>query len=177
MTNFEPPTLGHDERLRDAVHDVHHGVLEIVRITTSNIALLDVVDDDIFDDDLEPARVNRFVSNAGHLLVVAMRDHIVIGQTQGSVQLHLDSTPQLYIDNLGVSPKHRRRGIASRLVEAIVQWGAELDCEQTWIVTEPDNDAANALYESIGAEHSTATLYSFPITPPAHPTTVQERNH
>ncbi len=137
--------------------------LDIVRVTTANIAVLALVDDDIFDGDLEPGRITRFVSDAGHLLIVAIRDSVVIGQVQATVQLHLDNTPQLYIDNLGVSPKHQRQRIASALLKAIVYAGAELGCEQAWIITETDNHQANALYESIGAEHSTAALYSFAI--------------
>jgi ribosomal protein S18 acetylase RimI-like enzyme len=136
----------------------------IVRIRLDNISLLATFADDVFDDGLTDEFLTSFAAAEGHLLVVAHKDEIVVGQVQGTVQRHLDGPPQLYIDNLGVSPDHQRQHIATSLLSEIVQWGQEHQCKQAWIVTEPDNDAANALYRSIGADSSTTILYSFSIT-------------
>ena len=35
------------------------------------------------------------------------------------IQHHIDGAPQLYIDNLGVSPLHQRRGIAEMVPRGI----------------------------------------------------------
>jgi ribosomal protein S18 acetylase RimI-like enzyme len=135
----------------------------IVRVRPDNIGVLSTIADDVFDDGLTDEFLTGFLAGNGHLLAVAHRDGVVIGQVQATVQRHLDGPPQLYIDNLGVSPEHQRQQVATMLLHEIVRWGREHQCAQAWIVTEPDNDAANALYRSIGANSSTTILYSFPI--------------
>ena len=125
--------------------------------------VLSVVAEEEFDGDVEPRLVDELLPTPGHLVVVAVRDGVVIGQVQGYVHRHLDAEAELYIDNLGITPTVRRQGVASGLLEAILEWGTEVGCDQAWIVTEPDNDAANGLYQSIGADQSSTTMYSFPI--------------
>lgn len=133
----------------------------LVRVTSENARVLRAVDEDIFDAELSAELVDAFVSVRSNLLVVAVCKGTVIGQVQGNVQLHLDARPQLYIDNLGVAGRTQRQGVAS-LLAAIADCGVERGCEQAWIVTEPENHAANALYQSIGALATDVTLYSFP---------------
>jgi aminoglycoside 6'-N-acetyltransferase I len=93
-------------------------------------------------------------------LLAAIFDGAVVGQLQAMIEHHLDGAPQLYIDNLGVSPLHQRRGIARRLIQEVSLWANELGCQQAWIVTDLDNQEANALYRSIGAQRSSVALYS-----------------
>ena len=140
--------------------------VEIVRIVPGNAGMVNAVADDVFDDPIDPDRLGAFVGSDGHLLFVALRNGIVIGQVQGSIQLHVDADAQLYIDNLGVCPADQRNGYATRLIDAIVAEGRERGCGQAWIVTEPDNDAANAFYAAIGSVRSVAAMYSLPIRQP-----------
>ena len=137
--------------------------VEIIQIVPGNTDVLRAVADDVFDDDIDAGRLAAFVGDEGHLLFVALQNGVAIGQIQGSIQHHVDGEPQLYIDNLGVSPTHQRRGVATRLITAIVVAGNERGCTQAWIVTEPDNHPANALYTAIGATRSAVAMYSIPI--------------
>lgn len=132
---------------------------DIVRINQTNIDVLDVVADDVFDDEIS-AELLQAVLDHGQLLLTAIFDDAVVGQLQAMIQHHLDGPPQLYIDNLGVSPLHQRRGIARRLIQEVSLWATELGCQEAWIVTDLDNHEANALYQSIGAQRSTVALYS-----------------
>jgi ribosomal protein S18 acetylase RimI-like enzyme len=138
--------------------------VDLVRVTSENAQVLRAVDEDIFDAELSGELVDAFVSVRSNLLVVAICKGTVIGQVQGNVQVHLDARPQLYIDNLGVGGRTQRQGVATALLAAIADWGVQRGCEQAWIVTEPENHAANALYQSIGALATNVTLYSFPTT-------------
>lgn len=44
------------------------------------------------------------------------------------------------------------------MLEAILSWGRELGCEETWLGTETDNTAAQALYAKY-VEPETFLLY------------------
>jgi ribosomal protein S18 acetylase RimI-like enzyme len=137
--------------------------VDIVRIAVHNLALLSTTADDVFDDDLDDGLVERYVNSDTHMLVAAIIDGVVVGQSQGSIQHHVDGDSQLYIDNLGVAPTHQRHGTATQLLNEIIAWGRESGCRQAWIVTEPDNTAANLLYDSMGSERSLGTLHSLMI--------------
>ena len=132
---------------------------DIVRINQGNVDVLDVVADDVFDDEINDELLQAALDN-GQLLLTAIFDGAVVGQLQAMIQHHIDGAPQLYIDNLGVSPLHQRRGIARRLIHEVSLWANELGCQEAWIVTNLDNQEANALYRSIGAQRSTVALYS-----------------
>lgn len=71
----------------------------------------------------------------------------MVGQTVAHVLQRPDGPPDLYVDNLGVAPTHRRRGVAGRLLDEAFQWGRA----QAWIVTETDNVAAKSLYRARGS--------------------------
>lgn len=137
--------------------------VDIVRISPGNLAALATAAEDVFDDDIDSALLQRYVASDTHRLVAAIIDGVVVGQTQGSIQHHVDGDSQLYIDNLGVSPAYQRLGIATKLLNEIIAWGRESGCQQAWIVTEPDNTAANAIYESMNSQRSLVSLHSLTI--------------
>ena len=136
-------------------------VTEIVRIGPANARLLEWVADDVFDEPIDPARVAAYLAEGGHLMVLAVADSLVIGQARGMVHRHPDLPTELYIDNLGVAEDRRREGIASRLLDELVAWGREQGCEEAWVGTEVDNEAARALYEARGSEAETFVLYFY----------------
>jgi ribosomal protein S18 acetylase RimI-like enzyme len=65
------------------------------------------------------------------------------------VHRHPDKPSELYVDELGTGSTRRRQGIGRTLLSAIFEWGREFGCEDAWLGTELDNDAANALYRSV----------------------------
>ncbi|MEO6572145.1 MAG: GNAT family N-acetyltransferase [Ilumatobacteraceae bacterium] len=86
-----------------------------IRISAVDTTLIDHVAEDVFDDAIDP-HLLRASLERDQLLVVAMTDGMIVGQLQAMVQDHLDGPSHLYIDNLGVSPAYRRRGIGAGLV-------------------------------------------------------------
>ncbi len=123
--------------------------VEIRRIGTADIAVLDHVADDVFDGAIVPARFAAYLERNEHLMVLALDSGLVVGQCRAVIHLHPDLPTELYIDNLGVSATHRRRGIARQLIAEISAWGIERGCAQAWVATEPDNEPARALYDGI----------------------------
>lgn len=135
--------------------------VEIRRLGSADAPLLNHVAEDVFDDDIDLARVAAYLAEPGHLMVLAVADGEVVGQVAALVHRHLDLPTELYIDNLGVTPALRRQGIARRLVDEIVAWGRSLGCEEAWVATETDNGPARAFYDSLGQQAETFVMYVY----------------
>lgn len=139
-------------------------VAEIVLVTPERRVLLSgSIADDVFDDDMDADALATFLDAPGHALFVALEDGVVVGQARGCVHLQPDGPPQLYIDNLGVAPAHKRRGIATGLVRALMAWGRSQDCALVWVSTEPDNAEGLAFYRSLGLAAKTMTWFETPL--------------
>ncbi|MDZ4372237.1 MAG: GNAT family N-acetyltransferase [Phenylobacterium sp.] len=135
--------------------------VQVVRISLENAALLDAVDEDIFDHEIDPAHLPAYLADPGHRLVCAVSDGVVIGQARGVITRQPDAEPVLYIDNLGVAEARRREGIASRLLDDLTAWARTNGCVTAWVATELDNDGARALYAGRGAEMQTVAYYEY----------------
>ena len=118
-------------------------------VTAENADLLAKVADDVFDEDITPDRLGPFLAAAGHVMFVAVEADLVVGQIRGMVHVQPDRASDLYIDNLGVAPSHKRRGIGRQLIAALVRWGEAQGCTYAWLATESDNDEAISFYESL----------------------------
>ena len=132
---------------------------EIVRIGPAQIGLLRRVAEDVFDGEINARRLANYLMTPGNLMVLAVTDGEVVGQVRGVIHRHPDLPTELYIDNLGVTPDRRREGIATRLLDDLLGWGRDMGCEEAWVGTEVDNDAARTLYERRGSEAQALVLY------------------
>ena len=139
--------------------------VEIRLLTAGDAGTLDRVADDVFDNPVDPRWAAAFLADARHHLFVALDDGVVVGMATGVDYVHPDKAPQLWVNELGVAPSHRRRGIGRRLLEALLAHGRALGCTEAWLGTEEDNVAARGLYESAGSAPEPFVLYSFPLAP------------
>jgi aminoglycoside 6'-N-acetyltransferase I len=76
---------------------------------------------------------------------------------------HPDKPAEFFIDEVGVAPQWRLRGIARRLLAMALALGKSLGCEEAWVGTEHDNGPARALYESYGVQAEPFVLYTFKL--------------
>jgi ribosomal protein S18 acetylase RimI-like enzyme len=67
----------------------------------------------------------------------------------------------LFVYELDVNETHRRRGIATALMRELFRLGDEAGAGERFVLTEPGNDAANALYASLGGRPSTAVVFEW----------------
>jgi aminoglycoside 6'-N-acetyltransferase I len=101
---------------------------------------------EVFDEPVDAVRLADYLRTPGHMMVAALEGHLVVGQCAGVVHRHPDKPTELYVDEVGTASTHRRQRIARAMLSELFAWGRELGCEEAWLGTEPDNDAANALY-------------------------------
>lgn len=133
---------------------------EIVLVDAETTSLLDTVAEDVFDDDIVPSLLAAFVADPHHLMTIAIVDGVVVGQARGIVHLQPDGKNQLYIDNLGVAPGLQRRGIATRLMTAMITAGEAQGCEDVWLGTEVHNAQACGFYRSFGLKQSMMVMFA-----------------
>jgi aminoglycoside 3-N-acetyltransferase I len=62
----------------------------------------------------------------------------------------------MFVYELEVDEPYRRRGIATRLMQELLAGQ-----EEAYVLTEPDNDPANALYASLGGTRVESVMWDF----------------
>ena len=139
--------------------------IEIAIIESNNRTLLDTVAEDVFDHEINPQALTAFVDDPRHLLVVAVSDGCVVGMASGFEYFHPDKPPQLFVNEVGVTPGLRRRGIGRRLVERLLDLGRQRGCVYAWLGTDADNEAGRACFGSIpgAAEPEPFLLYEWDL--------------
>ena len=118
---------------------------------------------EVFDEPIHPERLEAYLLEPGHLMILAFDDGVVVGQCAAVIHRHPDKVTELYVDEVGMAPTHLRQGIATRMVEAMFTWGRELGCREAWLGTELGNLEANGLYRKLGGRHDQIAYYEFEL--------------
>jgi len=123
----------------------------------------DQIAPDVFDEPVRPDRLEACLAEPGHLLILAFDRDLVVGQCAAVIHRHPDKGTELYVDEVGTASTHLRQGIATRMVQAMFDWGRELGCREAWLGTELDNLAANGLYRKLGGKGEKMAYYEFEL--------------
>lgn len=137
--------------------------IEIRRMQPGDELTFGKVAPDVFDEPIHPGRLEAYLLEPGHLMLLAVDDDTVVGQCAAVIHRHPDKPAELYVDEVGTASTHRRQGIATRLVEAMFAWGRELGCGEAWLGTELDNLEANRLYGKLGGKGDKMVYYEFEL--------------
>jgi aminoglycoside 6'-N-acetyltransferase I len=133
------------------------------RLAAGDEAVFDRVAPDVFDEPIHPGRMHTYLRVPGHLMVLALDAGLVVGQCAAVVHHHPDKADELYIDEVGTASTHLRQGIARAMMAEMFAWGRELGCEEAWLGTELDNDAANGLYRAFEGKEDRMMYYEFKL--------------
>lgn len=138
--------------------------IQIKHLTSGDEAILERVAIDVFDEAIDPDYLRSYLAEANHHMIVAINANEVVGQIRAVVHKHPDRADELYIDNLGVTPTLQRQGIATKLLDAMLELGRSLGCEEAWLATESNNTQAKGFYESYKAlEPEPMVFYLFKL--------------
>ena len=103
-----------------------------------------------FDNDLLPDERTRFLDDDRHLLLLGYVGDRPAGFVSAVEVFHPDKASELFLNEIGVMERDRRRGVARALIEELRRVGQELGCAGMWVLTDETNTAAMNLYASTG---------------------------
>ena len=124
--------------------------LRLLRLADS--AVLANVAEEVFDGPVDPNLACEFLADPRHHICVALENGVVVGFASAVHYVHPDKPAELWINEVGVSPKFQRRGLAKAILDKLLVHARSLGCTEAWVLTDADNVAARALYASIGGE-------------------------
>ena len=122
---------------------------QVLELNTASATCLDALAPDVFDNPIDPDQLRSFLDDPRHIMMIAMEDGIVVGMASAVEYFHPDKQPQLWINEIGVTPAKRRCGIGRRLTEALVACAESRGCSYAWVGTDIQNEAAQATFASV----------------------------
>jgi ribosomal protein S18 acetylase RimI-like enzyme len=117
--------------------------------------LLLSVREGLFDNPVDSVQAAAFLNDPLHEIVLAYAGEDAVGIATGTVLLHPDKPPAMFVNEVGVREDWQRRGIGRAVMECLFAIARARGCQGIWLGTEPDNDAALALYRSMGGAEET----------------------
>jgi ribosomal protein S18 acetylase RimI-like enzyme len=108
----------------------------------------------LFDNPARPEWAERFLTAAGHhlLLAYAQGERVPVGFVSGVETVHPDKGTEMFLYELAVDEPYRRRGIGRALVERLAALARERGCYGMWVGVDAGNDVALAAYRSAGGK-------------------------
>ncbi|EST25194.1 GNAT family N-acetyltransferase [Streptomyces roseochromogenus] len=106
----------------------------------------------LFDNPARPEWAERFLTTAGHHLLLAYADGGPAGFVSGVETVHPDKGTEMFLYELAVDEPYRRRGIGRALVERLAALARERGCYGMWVGVDAGNDVALAAYRSAGGK-------------------------
>jgi aminoglycoside 6'-N-acetyltransferase I len=124
--------------------------MEIRVLGPADLDLLCAAEDGLFDNPVRPDEARAFLASPLHEIVVALAGRRILAFASGTVLLHPDKAPGLFVNEVGTRDGHQRRGLATAVCRALFARARARGCEGIWLGTEPDNAPALALYRTLG---------------------------
>ncbi len=115
------------------------------------------------------AYLQRLLGNPDFVALLAVDAGAVVGGLT-AYELHKfeQGRSELFLYDLAVAGTHRRQGIATALIEALLRIATERGAQAAFVLADTDEDdaAAIALYRRLG-EESEVLQFEFPVPSPA----------
>ena len=116
---------------------------------------------------VSPSHAAQFLANPANYLFVAESASELAGFVLAYRLDRLDrAASQLFVYEVGVLPKHQRRGVGTLLMSEVRRLVRDERLMEAFVLTESNNVAARQLYSGTGAEvesaHSVLFVYDSP---------------
>jgi aminoglycoside 6'-N-acetyltransferase I len=132
--------------------------------TPHDAAALARAADGVFDHAVDSALTAEFLSDPRHHLTIAIDDDRIVGMASGVHYVHPDKAPELWVNEVGVAPSHRGRGLGRRVLGVLLGHARALGCGEAWLLTDDSNAAARRMYAAAGGRETTRqTMISFDL--------------
>ena len=105
----------------------------------------------LFDGPPRAEATARFLADPNHHLLLAYEDDQPAGFVSGVEVTHPDKGTEMFLYELAVDERFRRRGIGRALAAALAGLARQRGCYGMFVLTDHDNLAAQATYLSAGA--------------------------
>jgi len=145
--------------------------IEIKVLRPGDEGVLESVAPGVFDHVVDRSLTREFLGDGRHHLAVAVDSGLVVGFASAVHYVHPDKRPELWVNEVGVAPTHRGRGLAKALLFALFEVGREVGCVEAWILTDRLNGPAMRLYASLGGTESPSdqVMFTFSLGPHESP--------
>ena len=139
--------------------------IDYVLLDATEVHRLDKLAPDVFDGPIDATQLAAFVASPNHLMILAVDGDTVVGMLSAMEYLHPDKAPQMWINEVGVTPASRRLGIGRALVGRLLDIAKARGCAGAWLGTESDNAAAQRCYAAVpnGKAPEPFLLYEWPF--------------
>ena len=139
--------------------------IDVRMLKRGDEAVLERVAPGVLDRGIDEALVVEFLPDPRHHLAVAIEEGAVVGFVSAVHYVHPDKPAELLINEVGVAPSHRRRGLATRMLHAMLAHGRDLGCRHAWVLTDRENTAAMELYTASGGTEAPRdqVMFEFPL--------------
>ncbi len=104
----------------------------------------------VFDNPVDPKLASEFLADHRHHIAVAIEEGFVVGFASGVHYIHPDKAPELWINEVGLAPEYRGRGLGKAVLNALLDVGRSHNCTIAWTLTYRSNPRAMALYSALG---------------------------
>jgi aminoglycoside 6'-N-acetyltransferase I len=108
----------------------------------------------VFDHRPDERLTKEFLADPRHHIAVAIENGIVVGFASAVHYVHPDKPSELWINEVGIAPTHRGRGLGKAVLSALFEAGRAAGCIEAWVLTDRPNIAAMRLYSSLGGKES-----------------------
>ena len=122
------------------------------RLGPDDLDLLLEVPEGLFDNRVDRGQSLAFLSDPRHELVLAFDGDVAVGLASGSILLHPDKAPAMFINEVGVRDSHRRQGIGAEITRCLKAIARARGCQGIWLGAEADNAPALALFRTLGGD-------------------------
>jgi ribosomal protein S18 acetylase RimI-like enzyme len=120
-----------------------------VEVVTSREAAAEAAH--LFDDPVQDGSLDAFLADERHHLLIAYLDDRPAGFVTGVELFHPDKPkPEMFLYELGVDEPYRGRGIATILLQRLVELCDERGCGTMFVLADDDNASAKATYAKAG---------------------------
>ncbi len=126
--------------------------MSIVEVGPERIDLLLAIGPGLFDHAIRPDQARAFLASPLNVLLLACEGELAVGMATGTVLLHPDQPPVMFVNEVGTRETHQRQGVAEALMRHMLDLARARGCEGLWLGTEPGNAPALGLYRKLGGK-------------------------